>query len=120
MHRGRISRWRTARLHACLDLVTRGTIVLGFAALGGAARPAAADELAPEAIRLVYVAPDGCPDDASFFAGLAARARAVRVESGADRTFTVTIVGDDRGAFQGTLAVTSTDGTTTRDVSGAT
>ena len=109
-------------VRGCMPSMARRSIVLVVAALVGiTGGPALADAvIAPEAIRLVYTAPAGCPDDSAFFAGVAARARAVLVDNAAERMFSVSIVPDQAGGFRGTLAVTTTLGTTTtREVSGA-
>ena len=70
----------------------------------------------PEPIRLVYSAPASCPDAAAFFAGVTARARASRVESGDAREFRVTIEETPDGAT-GTLVI---DAAGLREVSGRT
>lgn len=83
----------------------------------GAARARA--EVAPERIALVYTAPADCPDADAFFAGIHARANAVRAEHG-DRTFRVSVT-SDAAVVRGELEVAAADGTTTtREVSGAT
>ena len=77
---------------------------------------AAAD---PEPIRLVYTAPANCPSVDELFAAIAARASVTRVETGNAREFRVTIV-DQGDHATGTLAVTSGESVSTREVSGAT
>jgi len=83
-----------------------------------AAAPVAA-ETAPEQIQLVYAAPTGCPDAEAFFAGIHARANAVRADHG-ERTFHVTITTDEDTTVRGRLVVEGSDGSTTREVYGAT
>jgi hypothetical protein len=83
-----------------------------------AAAPVAA-ETAPEQIELVYAAPSGCPDADAFFAGIHARANAVRADHG-QRTFRVTITTDADTTVRGRLVVDGPDGSTTREVYGAT
>jgi hypothetical protein len=73
----------------------------------------------PEPIRLVYSAPAGCPDGATFFVGLAARAHVVQIEDGDAREFRVTIEQTDDVA-KGTLVVVSKDGEAAREVTGKT
>jgi hypothetical protein len=79
-----------------------------------AAAPAHAQAAAPEPIALEYTAPGGCPDADAFFAGVRARANAVRAAH-AERLFRVAISAD-----RGTLDIVAGDGTTTREVTGAT
>ncbi len=83
------------------------------------ARVAWADPGEPEPIKLTYSAPAGCPDADAFFAALAARAPAARVDASDVREFRVTFV-DDGARTTGTLAVISGDDVTSREVSGAT
>jgi hypothetical protein len=94
-------------------------IIGAVAAVTGAAR--AERVVAPERIRLVYHAPAGCPDDDAFFAGIEARARVIRVDTAAERTFSVSIIEDARHVRRGSLRVTTAAGiATTQEVPGET
>lgn len=95
----------------------RMAIWIGAVALAGA-QPVRADERV-EDLRITYAAPAGCGSADAFFAQLAARAPVKRVESGAVRSFDLTITADARGVH-GALAIRAAAGETVRAVEGAT
>lgn len=117
------ARPRTILARSGLIDLRRAVITSGIATMIslGPSVAEAAPGTEPEAISVTYVAADGCPDEAEFFAGLAARAHVRRSEAPAARRFAVVIDADAGGSLRGVLTVTDPDGNaSTREVPGAT
>ncbi len=90
----------------------------GSALVLAAVAPTAA-EVRAEEIRITYQAPPDCGSADEFFGQLASRAQVVRVETGAVRSFEITIAQDAVGAAHGTLAIRTSTGESVREVDGA-